>query len=368
MPYYISFLLLFLFNSSALLAEEQGALALTTQPREADIYIDGELKANKTPVVLRLSAGKHRVEAKNGDKTVTFEVLIPAGGIVSEKNVVLGEATPAPSTGLGAERDPFETDAEYANRLDAGFKRRDPAFQAGVLTLNKSAYDIKTGGFPFTIKWNAWAKALAIPVMQSIGVDRNTARALYQEGIKKAVFIRGQDEVVMVALDKTWVLSGKKIKRYIVYANGTAKDTVTGLMWMRCAVGQTWTGSTCTGEGKKFTWEKAKQQTADFAGYDDWRIPTIDELGTLVYCSNTKGNKFTNTSPNYYGCSKNQGDYDKPTIVQIVFPNFTKWVYWSGSPLAGYPNSAWYVGFSYGDDLNGRRSYDSHVRLVRARQ
>ena len=38
-------------------------------------------------------------------------------------------------------------------------------------------------------------------------------------------------------------LNNLKIKRYVAYPDGTAKDTVTGLGWMRCSVGQTWTGS-----------------------------------------------------------------------------------------------------------------------------
>jgi len=45
---------------------------------------------------------------------------------------------------------------------------------------------------------------------------------------------------------------GERIERYLAYANGTALDTKTGLLWMRCLVGQTWTGSTCSGEGERF--------------------------------------------------------------------------------------------------------------------
>lgn len=38
-----------------------------------------------------------------------------------------------------------------------------------------------------------------------------------------------------------------QIGHYIDNGDGTVTDTRTGLTWMRCALGQTWDGSTCVG-------------------------------------------------------------------------------------------------------------------------
>ena len=55
-------------------------------------------------------------------------------------------------------------------------------------------------------------------------------------------------------------------------ASGTITDGVTGLVWQRCAIGQTWNGSACTGTGTAFTWAQALQ-AANAAGAG-WRLPT----------------------------------------------------------------------------------------------
>ncbi|SEH04843.1 Uncharacterised protein [Candidatus Venteria ishoeyi] len=171
---------------------------------------------------------------------------------------------------------------------------------------------------------------------------------------------------------------GQRIKHYVAYTNGTAVDTKTGLMWMRCVVGQRWDGATCQGEAKSMKWDEAKQQTASFAEYQDWRIPTIQELRSLVYCSNGKPDYFNQGKPGWeeyiaperpnnfdWGCAGSPGtDHENPTIVQSVFPNTPSHV-WSGSPSAAFSSYAWYVHFDYGDDYGSNRGNGLHVRLVR---
>ena len=72
----------------------------------------------------------------------------------------------------------------------------------------------------------------------------------------------------------------------IIYrlANGTVLAPQTKLMWMRCLLGQTLTSGLCTGTPSTFTWpdalNAAKAQT--FAGYNDWRLPNVKELLSIL--------------------------------------------------------------------------------------
>jgi hypothetical protein len=68
--------------------------------------------------------------------------------------------------------------------------------------------------------------------------------------------------------------------RFILDDFGTAIDTSTGLMWMRCYVGQTWNNSSCEGEAEKLNWQDAMDLANNyvFANKNDWRLPNIKEL------------------------------------------------------------------------------------------
>ena len=60
--------------------------------------------------------------------------------------------------------------------------------------------------------------------------------------------------------------------------DGTISDLVTGLMWQQ-------------DPGEKINWQEAVEKLDDFelAGYDDWRLPTIKELYSLVDFSGVTG-------------------------------------------------------------------------------
>jgi len=144
--------------------------------------------------------------------------------------------------------------------------------------------------------------------------------------------------------------------QHIDHGDGTVTDTKTGLMWKRCSEGLS--GMNCEdGKAKEYTWDDAAERfkNVEYAGYSDWRLPTIDELKTLVYCSKGKDKD---------GRRCNEGS-ERPAINQQAFPNAEENWYWSGSPSADSLAYAWYVNFGLGYSGAVSRSNYRAVRLVR---
>ena len=73
---------------------------------------------------------------------------------------------------------------------------------------------------------------------------------------------------------------------FTVNGDGTVSDSRTGLMWDQCLLGQD-TGNQCAGTDARFAWADGLAAVADnnaqgHLGYEDWRMPNIRELLTLV--------------------------------------------------------------------------------------
>lgn len=132
---------------------------------------------------------------------------------------------------------------------------------------------------------------------------------------------------------------------YVDQGNGTVSHTPTRLMWQRCSIGQTWTGSTCSGTAFTYTWGAAKLLTSSFAGHNDWRLPTEEELLSLV-------------------------DYSRkgPAINTTLFPNTLAYFFWSASAVAYLSNDAWNVDFNDGHAYTYPKNNVLQVRLVRSGQ
>ncbi|KAB2843303.1 MAG: DUF1566 domain-containing protein [Burkholderiales bacterium] len=131
---------------------------------------------------------------------------------------------------------------------------------------------------------------------------------------------------------------------YIGRTDDTVTDTRTGLMWKRCEEGRS--GSQCMGGVRAtHTWAEAlaRAEASSFAGYTDWRLPSIKELVSLVELCRTY-----------------------PAINDSMFPNTSSSSVWSGSPNALSSLHAWGMDFSvgYDDEFHDRNSLHG-VRLVR---
>ena len=149
----------------------------------------------------------------------------------------------------------------------------------------------------------------------------------------------------------------QEAKRLQEEIHGTVTVKANGLMWKRCSVGQTWTGTTCSGAATKMTWTDAMKLTSNFAGHNDWRLPTKAELMQLVVCSDGKSDTD--------GSCTNYMTVTRPTINTTNFPNTPSVWFWSSSPGAGFSSNAWGVYFYYGYSYGYYKSSYGNVRLVR---
>ncbi len=143
----------------------------------------------------------------------------------------------------------------------------------------------------------------------------------------------------------TWLAEEEKkpviMEHYLVYKNGTVKDTKTHLMWKQ------------EPEVGKYTWADAMKKfgsNVSFAGYDDWRMPTIDELKTLLSEDEDEDE-----------------DDAQQRLNQVVFWGLSG-TFWSASPNVDYGDYAWYVDFYDGDDGWYGKDNAFQVRLVRSGQ
>lgn len=68
--------------------------------------------------------------------------------------------------------------------------------------------------------------------------------------------------------------------RFKDLGNGEVEDLKTGLVWQHCSIGQTWDGSTCTGEAENLTWLQALKKTKALG--NGYRLPNFKEAASLV--------------------------------------------------------------------------------------
>ena len=150
------------------------------------------------------------------------------------------------------------------------------------------------------------------------------------------------------------------------------------LIWMRCQIGQSYDKGQCLGEPKKMNQRDAENEikrmnfTEGFAGQKDWRLPTIEELQTIVFCEHgyngrersvkLEGNSTKNLAESCGGES-----YLRPTIDPVVFPNAaTDWV-WSATPVLDRVVNMWAINFASGSLAPvGRVNTQTAARAVRS--
>lgn len=128
----------------------------------------------------------------------------------------------------------------------------------------------------------------------------------------------------------------------MLHDGSVVHDQETGLQWMRCSMGQEWIGNRCVGLASRFTWDQASDLTSAAGGLADWRLPSVDELQSLI-----------------------EYRMFDPAIDPVIFPGTPPVNYWSSSEAAYDIFYAWSVHFANGFSNWRHKRQRFEVRLVR---
>jgi len=128
--------------------------------------------------------------------------------------------------------------------------------------------------------------------------------------------------------------------------DGTLRHQRTGLIWQRCALGQSWDGSGCTGIEMQLNWNSALNAADSHIQADqaDWRLPNRNELASII-------------EQHCFG----------PALDSDAFPSAPVTAYWSSTPVSGAGEQVWSIDFVDGIVLPASTETLQAVRLVRGR-
>ncbi len=143
---------------------------------------------------------------------------------------------------------------------------------------------------------------------------------------------------------------------------GAYFDTELQLLWARCAFGQEWTlAGDCSGAAQTLSLEQAQSAAAAylFNDYDDWRLPSVDELRRVVDCADTQLQSALNSEQ----C---RDSYLILAAEAQLFPNSPDGIYWSQSqsPKRSYFKQA--VDSASGEIHHVDQAYSYYLLLVRS--
>jgi hypothetical protein len=203
---------------------------------------------------------------------------------------------------------------------------RVPTAKELMSIVNQDAFSpsINTNFFPNTVSSYYWSSTTHIYYQDEAWIvyfDNGELSSYHKTGSHDHLVraVRGEE-------------SGS-VDHFIDNGDGTVTNADTDLMWQKDSA-----------PGYNYTWQQALAycENLTLAGYNDWRLPNINELQSLV-------------------------DYesDYPSINTTFFPDTKSSYYWSSTTHAHYLYDTLIVWFYYGHIVGTTKSYNYYVRAVR---
>ncbi|MDU9048915.1 MAG: DUF1566 domain-containing protein [Candidatus Electrothrix sp. Rat3] len=195
----------------------------------------------------------------------------------------------------------------------------------------------------------------SLTVFTVLGTDLPSTLAFWIEECENVTYVGGNSAAQQFSCTPRWTIGTK---------NGVIKDNVGGNVLYNFTVNvSAATPGTCTSGPQTMVWQGLEWQRCDdnwaytyeaaidycegliLDGYSDWRLPTKDELKSLVVCSNGTPTPLADDygTPSHCG-DGNSAPYNKPTIDSSFVGQINS--YWSSTEYNA--TAAWEVNFGSG--------------------
>jgi len=120
-------------------------------------------------------------------------------------------------------------------------------------------------------------------------------------------------------------------------------------------------------ESREMDWAEAMEYAKNLrlGGYDDWRLPSIEELSEIVTLC---GGISVTVDDDAWGDIWDKNKANENYQANYKAKGFASSNYWSSTAYAGNASYAWVVSFSFGYQDYYSKSSDYYVRCVRSGQ
>lgn len=144
--------------------------------------------------------------------------------------------------------------------------------------------------------------------------------------------------------ENPWITPTAPSNEFEARDDGTVIHKPNRLVWQRCALGQSWNGTGCTGTAMLLSWSEALDAAESHVqdAHDDWRLPNRNELVSIL-----------------------ESRCYLPAVDDLVFPDAPSGGYWTSSPVSGAFDESWVVDFDDGLAEPAATGALLGVRLVR---